>query len=54
MKKEASEQVQNIPFPSIAVTEEFQIITANELALNLLDRKTQPKDNSSLFDSFFL
>ena len=54
MKKQASEQVQNIPFPSIAVTEKFQIINANKLALNLLDRKIQPEDNSSLFDLFSL
>ncbi len=54
MKKEANKQIQNIPFPSIAVTDNLQIIAFNELALKLLDLSTQPKDNSALFDLFSL
>ncbi|XPF94237.1 ATP-binding protein [Colwellia sp. RE-S-Sl-9] len=52
MKCEACEQLKNIPFPSIAVTNSYGIIASNELASNLLNITSEFSENDSFFEFF--
>ncbi len=52
MQRIAIEAVNNIPFPAIAVNEEYSIIASNNFALDILNASNESLNNINIFDYF--